>query len=135
VEDCGLHRGRRRLRAGAAQEKFDCVAHALGEFVRSSEIYGPLTDDGVEKSLHEFGEVDYGKILGDLAVLLAFRDNFAQETNGCCFRPAQFRRADWIHRARQNYGLPKRAAYFGDVSQAFVKAAKALLGGGFGGQF
>ncbi len=103
--------------------------------MRSGKIYGPLTDDGVEKAFHEFSQVDYGKIAGDLAVLLAFRDNFAQETDGCCFRSAQFGRADRIHRAREDYGLPKRASYFGDISQAFVKPAQALLGGGFGGQF
>jgi hypothetical protein len=37
-----------QLRFGSAQEKFDCISHPLGEFMRSGKIYGPLTHDRIE---------------------------------------------------------------------------------------
>ena len=78
-----------RLRLGAAQEEFNRVAHTLGELVRSSKIYCPLTDNGIEKSFHEFGQVYDWKIKGYLPVSLAFRDDFTKEANGRGFRPSE----------------------------------------------
>src|SRR5580704_12149934 len=124
-----------RLGPGAPQEKLNRVVHSLGEFVRPGEVNGPLADHGVEKAFHEFGEMDDGKIPGDLSVFLALRDNFAQEAHRRGFRSSQFWRAHRIHRTGEDYGLPKRPAHFRDVSQTFVKPAQALLGGGFRGQF
>jgi hypothetical protein len=79
------------LRLGAAQEKLDRVSHSLGEFVRSSKIYCPLTDNGIEKSFHKFRQVYDWKIKGYLPVSLAFRDDFTQEANGRGFRPSELR--------------------------------------------
>jgi hypothetical protein len=123
-----------RLRPSAPQEKFDGIAHPLGEFVRAGKVHGPLADDGIEKSFHEFGEVHDRKISGDFAVFLALGDNFAQQVYGCGFGATQLGRAHRIHRAGENYGLPEWAADFSDISESFVKAAEALFGGGFGGE-
>jgi hypothetical protein len=78
-----------QLRLGTAQEKLDRISHSLGEFVRSSKIYCPLTDNGIEKSFHEFGQVYDWKIKGYLPVSLAFRDDFTKEANGRGFRPSE----------------------------------------------
>src|SRR5271155_3036203 len=122
------------LRPGAPQEKFYRIAHTLGELVRSGKVHGPLADDGVEKSFHEFGQMHDRKITGDFSIFLALGDDFAEQADGCGFRTAQFRRAHRIHRAGENYGLPERAADFRDVAERFVKAAQALFGGGLGGE-
>ena len=57
-----------RLRPGAPQEKFNGIANPLGEFVRTGQVHGPLADDGIEKSFHEFGEVHDRKVARDFAV-------------------------------------------------------------------
>src|SRR4029077_10074379 len=80
-----------QLRLSAAQEKLDRISHSLGEFVRSSKIYCPPTDDGIEKSFHEFGQVYDWKIKGYLTVSLAFRDDFTKEAHGRGLRPSQLR--------------------------------------------
>src|SRR4029077_19910078 len=59
------------LRLGTAQEEFDRISHSLGEFVRSGKIYSPLTDDGIEESFHEFGQVYHRKIRGYFTASLA----------------------------------------------------------------
>src|SRR5271156_2176007 len=87
------------LRPSAPQEKFHRIAHTLSELVRSGKVHGPLADDGVEKSFHEFGQMHHRKIAGDFAIFLTLRDNFAEKADGCGFRSTQFRRAHWIHRA------------------------------------
>src|SRR5271167_773957 len=79
------------LRFGAPQEKFHCVSYSFGEFVRPGEVNGPLTDDSIEKTFHEFRKMDHRKIAGDLAVLLAFGDDFAQQADGRRLGPAQLR--------------------------------------------
>jgi hypothetical protein len=80
-----------RLRFGSAQEEFDGISYSLGEFVRSGKIDGPLTDYGIEKSFHKFGQVYDRKIAGYLAVFLAFRDDFAEKADRGGFRSAQLR--------------------------------------------
>ena len=103
--------------------------------MRPGKINGPLTNDRIEKSFHEFGQVHHRKVTGYFAVFLTFGDNFAEKIHRCRFCSAQLRRAHRVHGAGENHGLPKRAADFGHVAQSFVKAAQALLRGGFGGEF
>src|SRR5277367_3219704 len=69
------------LRLCPTQKKLDRIAHPLGKFVRSSKIDGPLTDHGIEHSLHELGEVYHGKIFCYFTVPLTFGDDLAQQAN------------------------------------------------------
>src|SRR5258708_31118250 len=69
------------LRLDSAQEKLDRVSHSLGEFVRSSKIYCPLTDNGIGKSFHEFGQVGDWKNNVVLPVCLCFPDAVTHQSN------------------------------------------------------
>src|SRR5580704_397519 len=80
-----------RLRLGAAQEKFDSIVHPLGKLVRPSEIHSPLTDDSIEQSFHELGQVHDRKVTGYLAVFLAFCDDFPEKAYCRCLRTSQLR--------------------------------------------
>src|SRR6202140_3932037 len=120
---------------GPTQEELDRISHPLGEFVRSGEIHGPLTHDSIEKSFNKVGKVNDRKIAGDLPVLLTFSNDLTQQADRCGFRPSQFWRANWVHPAGQNYGLPKRSPHLGHISQSFVKSAQALSRRRLDGQF
>src|SRR5260221_1714091 len=112
----GLRRINVSLRFGSPQEEFDCISHSLGESIRSGKIYGPLTHDGIEKSFHKFGEVNHRKIAGNLAIFLAFSNDFTEQADSCGFRASQLRRTDLVHRTGKNYSLPERSSHFGHIS-------------------
>src|SRR5258706_13201609 len=97
--------------------------------MRSGKIHGPLTDDGIEKSFHKFGEVNDRKIAGDLPVLLSLRDDLTKQADGCGFRPSQFWPTNRVHRTGKNSTLPDRPPHFGHISQRFGKSAEALRPG------
>jgi len=92
------------------------------------EIHRPLANDGVEQSLHELREVYHGKSASDFSALLSLRDNLAKQAHRGFLGTAQFRRADRVHRARHNHGLPQRPALFRYLRESFIKMTQALSG-------
>ncbi len=106
-----------------------------GELVTAGKIDSPLPNDGVEKSFHEFGQVHDWKVARDLAIFLAFRDDFRRRLTVVASAPRNSGESHRVHRARDNHRLPKRSPHFSHISQCFVKPAQALFGRRLSGQF
>src|SRR5579872_6080449 len=89
-----------KLRSDAAQEKFHCAPHPLGEFVRPGQVHCPLPNDRVVEPFHELRQVHYGKCACHLASLLALRENFSKQARSSLFMTPQFCRPHWVHGSR-----------------------------------
>jgi hypothetical protein len=119
---------------GAAQEKLDGVVNPFGKLVGPGKVDSPLADHRVEESFHKFSQVHDRKIVGDLAALLALRDDFPEQANRGRFRASQLGRTYRVHCTGKNHRLPKGTSDFGYIAKGFVKSAQSLLGSGFDGQ-
>src|SRR5260370_40086191 len=108
------------LGADASKEKLDGAVDSLAELVRSCEIPGPLTHDGVVDPLHEFSQMFGGKGAADLAARLTGGENFPEQARRYFLSSTHVRRTDWIHRARKHHGLPERPVGFGLASQRLI---------------
>src|SRR5712692_8504770 len=108
------------LRTDAPKEKLDGAADSLAEPVRSCEIHGPLTHDGVVDPFHEFSQMFGGKGEADFAARLAGGENFPEQAGRCFLSSTHVWGTDWIHRAREHYGLPERPVGLGLASQRLV---------------
>src|SRR5713226_126267 len=123
------------LRTDASKEKLDGAIDSLAEPVRSGEVHGPLAHDGVVDPVQEFSQMFGGKGAADFAARLTGGENFPEQARRCFFSSTHVRGTDWIHRAREHYGLPERPVGLGLASQRLVQTAQPLGCGGFGGKF
>src|SRR5258708_1812334 len=109
-----------------ANKEFHRIVHPLRQFVRPSEVHGPLTNHGRVQTFHELSEMDNRKVAGDLTVRLALIENLAEQPDRGLLRLTHVGSTYRVHCARQHNRPPQRPIRFRYTSQALIKPAQAL---------
>src|SRR5260370_553456 len=102
--------------------------------MRAREIYGPLTDGGVVKPIHELRKMLDGKGTGNFAAFLALRQNLTEHPQRKFFLLPHVRRTHRIHRTGEDNGLQKGTVRFRVQSQLLIQTAQVFVGRGFTGK-
>jgi hypothetical protein len=89
-----------------SQEKLYGTQYSIRELVRSGQINRPLPYDGVVETLHEFRQMDNGKIVRNFTPLLSLGQNLSQQIHRGFLVSAHIRATDWIHCTRKDNRLP-----------------------------
>src|SRR5260370_26021150 len=110
----------------SANKEFHGIVHPLRQFVRPSEVHGPLTNHGGVQPFHEFGEVDNRKVAGDLTARFTLIENLAEQPDRGLLRLTHVGRTNRIHCARQHNRPPQRPVSFRYTSQAPTQPTQAL---------
>src|SRR5258708_18497177 len=80
-------------------KEFHGIVHPFRQFMRPSEVHGPLTNYGRVQPFHELSEVDNRKVAGDLTTRLSLLENLAEQPDRGLLRLAHVGRTYRIHRA------------------------------------